>query len=46
MEDMNLCILMLEKEDIDAIIENPTSIVSILNTQAENAKKIKILHEE
>lgn len=46
MEDMNLCILMLEKENIDAIIENPTSIVSILNTQAENAKRIKILHEE
>ena len=44
MEDMNLCILMLEKEDIDSIIENPTSIVSILNSQAENAKKIKILH--
>lgn len=46
MEDMNLCILMLQKEDIDAIIENPTSIVSICNTQAENAKRIKILHEE
>lgn len=44
MEDMNLCILTLQKEDIDAIIENPTSIVSILNTQAEKAKRIKILH--
>lgn len=46
MEDMNLCILMLQKEDIDAIIENPTSIVSILNAQAENAKRMKILREE
>lgn len=45
MEDMNLCILTLQKEDIDSIIENPTSIVSIFNTQAENVKKIKILHD-
>ena len=45
MEDMNLCILTLQKEDIDNIIDNPTSIVSIFNTQAENAKKIKVLHD-
>lgn len=45
MEDMNLCILMLEKEDIDCIISNPTSIVDIFNRQSEEAKKIKILHE-
>ena len=45
MEDMNLCILTLQKEDIDNIIENPTSIVSIFNTQAENAKKVKVLHD-
>lgn len=46
MEDMNLCILMLEKEDIDCIISNPTSIVDIFNRQSEEVKKIKILHEE
>ena len=46
MEDMNLCILTLEKEDIDAIIKSPPNIVAILNTQAESAKKIKILHQE
>ena len=45
MEDMNLCILMLEKEDIDCIISNPTSIVDIFNRQSEEVKKIKILHE-
>ena len=45
MEDMNLCILTLQKEDIDKIIENPTSIVQIFNIQAENAKKIKFLHD-
>lgn len=45
MEDMNLCILTLQKEDIDNIIENPTSIVPIFNKQAEDAKRIKILHD-
>lgn len=45
MEDMNLCILMLEKEDIDCIISNSTSIVEIFNRQSEEVKKIKILHE-
>lgn len=45
MEDMNLCILMLEKEDIDCIISNPASIVDIFNRQSEEVKKIKILHE-
>ncbi|MDO4803678.1 MAG: restriction endonuclease [Lachnospiraceae bacterium] len=43
MKDMNLCVLTLEKEDIDDIIEKPTNIVSILNAQAENAKRIKLL---
>ena len=43
MEDMNLCILMLEKEDIDCIISNPPSIVDIFNRQSEEVKRIKIL---
>lgn len=46
MEDMNLCILTLEGEDIKSIIDNPTSIVSIFNQQAEKAKKIKVLHSK
>ena len=45
MEDMNLCILMIQKEDVESIIENPTSIVDILNRQAAAAKKIKLLHD-
>ncbi len=44
MEETNLCILNLQKEDIDSIIENPTSIVKIFNQQAELAKNIKILN--
>lgn len=46
MEETNLCILILEGKDIDVIINNPTSIVSILNKQALKAKKVKILHNE
>lgn len=46
MEDMNLCILVLEKEDIDCIISNPPSIVDIFNRQSEEVKKIKIFHDD
>lgn len=46
MEDLNLCILMLEKEDIEEIITEPTRIVDIFNRQARFAKKIKPLHED
>ena len=45
MEDINLCILMLEAEDITAIINNPPSIVDIFNKQSEEAKKVKILQD-
>ena len=45
MEDMNLCILVLEKEDIDCIISNPPSIVDIFNRQSEEVKKIKIFRD-
>lgn len=45
MEETNLCILMLQKEDIEAIIQNPTSIVKIFNQQAELAKNIKVLND-
>lgn len=46
MQDMNLCILILEKEDIEEIIEEPTKIVDIFNKQARFAKKIKPLHDD
>ena len=45
MEDMNLCILILEAEDIDSIIKNPPAIVDIFNRQSEEIKKVKILHD-
>lgn len=45
MEDMNLCILLLEAEDVESIIENPPNIVDIFNQQAEEVKKVKILHD-
>lgn len=45
MNDTNLCILILQKADIERIIKNPTSIVEIFNKQAEKAKKVKILND-
>ena len=45
MEDTNLCILTLQKEDIEVIIKNPASIIKIFNHQAESAKKIKVLND-
>lgn len=45
MEDTNLCILTLQKEDIENIIQNPTCIVKIFNQQAELAKNIKLLND-
>ena len=45
MNDTNLCILILQKADIERIIKNPSSIVEIFNKQAEKAKKIKILND-
>ena len=44
-EDTNLCILTLQKEDIEVIIKNPASIIKIFNHQAESAKKIKVLND-
>ncbi len=45
MEDLNLCILVLEKEDINTIIKNPPIIVDIFNRQSEEIKRVKILHD-
>lgn len=42
MKSLNLCIIMLEGSDIDAIIEEPAKIVSIFNRDSLNAKHIKV----
>ena len=42
MKTMNLCIIIVEGTDIDAIIEEPTKILDIFNRESLNAKHIKV----
>ncbi len=42
MKSLNLCIILLEGPDIDAIIEEPAKIVNIFNRESLNAKHIKV----
>lgn len=42
MKTMNLCIIIIEGSDIDAIIEEPTKILAIFNRESLNAKHIKV----
>lgn len=42
MRAMNLCIIMVEGSDIDAIIAEPTKILDIFNRESLNAKHIKV----
>lgn len=42
MRAMNLCIIMVEGSDIDAIIAEPTKILDIFNRESFNAKHIKV----
>lgn len=43
MKTMNLCIIMVEGCDVDAIIAEPTKILEIFNCESLNAKQIKAL---
>ena len=42
MKTMNLCIIMVEGSEIDAIIAEPTKILEIFNRESLNAKHIKV----
>lgn len=42
MRAMNLCIIMVEGSDVDAIIAEPTKILDIFNRESLNAKHIKV----
>ena len=41
MRDSNLSIVLIDKDDIAKVIENPTNIVDILNSKAKQAMEIK-----
>lgn len=43
MKEMNLCIIFIERDDINEILLSSASIVDILNRESKKAKQIKIL---
>lgn len=43
MRKMNLCIIFIEKDDIEEILKEPAYIVDVLNRESMKAKRIKIL---
>ena len=43
MKELNLCIIFIEKEDIDEVLTSPANIVDVLNRESMKAKKIKVL---
>ncbi len=42
MKTMNLCIIMVEGNDVNTIIAEPTKILEIFNRESLNAKQIKV----
>lgn len=43
MRELNLCIIFIEKDDIDEVLASPVNIVDVLNRESMKAKKIKVL---
>lgn len=43
MGDSNLCIVMMDRTDIDAIEKNPSVIIDVFNREARHAMKLKAL---
>lgn len=43
MRDSNLCIAMINQQDINAVKENPASIVDVLNREAKHAMRLRPL---
>ena len=41
MQDSHLCIIMVDRDDLDAIVQEPTTIVDVFNREARHAMKIK-----
>jgi hypothetical protein len=41
MRDCNLCIVMIDREDLDGIVSNPTKIAEVLSREARYAMEIK-----
>ena len=43
MQDSNLCVVMVDRKDIQTIEQNPTTIVDVFNREAKHAMKLKEL---
>ena len=43
MRELNLCIIFIEKDDIEEVLESPANIIDVLNRESMKAKKIKVL---
>ena len=43
MSDTNLCVVMVDRQDINQIAENPIAIIDVLHREAKNAMQIKAL---
>ena len=43
MTDSNLCIVMVDRDDVTRVIQNPTVIADIFDREARHAMKIKAL---
>lgn len=43
MGSMNLCIILIEENDVNEILKDPINIIGILNRESLNAKSIKVL---
>ena len=43
MTDSNLCVVMIDKEDLRCVIEAPACIVDVFNREAKHAMKLKAL---
>lgn len=43
MQDSNLCVIMVDRADIQAIEQHPSMIVDVFNREAKHAMKLKVL---
>lgn len=43
MQDSNLCVIMVDRADIQAIEQHPSVIVDVFNREAKHAMKLKVL---
>lgn len=44
MRTMNICIIMIDGDDLDEIVASPTNIIDVFNRESLNAKHIKVLN--